>query len=81
MPLGPWIEHHVTRRKLHVADYFAGGKRKNVRVVTADAYGLYNRLVDWTGLPGHTRHVQLPMIDLLDLIVPAFPGPGPMVWP
>lgn len=81
MPLGQWIEEHVAPGKLTVADYFGMRKRKNVRIVTADANGLYDRLVNWTQRPGHSRHIQLAMPSLLAAVNPTFPAPGPIVWP
>jgi hypothetical protein len=81
MPLGAWIARHVTHRKLTVLDYFATKKRKNVRIITANADALYDRLLRWCRRPGHSRRAHLPMPGLLSAVPPAYPARGPIVWP
>lgn len=64
MPIDDWIEHHVDRRRQTVLEYFSTKRRKNVRVITRDAEGLYDRIVAWTRLPGHQRLSRLPLSSL-----------------
>ncbi|MDP2449915.1 MAG: hypothetical protein Q8M93_15800 [Polaromonas sp.] len=79
MPLGSWIECHVSARSMPVLDYFRMKKRKNVRVVTHDAQGIYDRLVQWSKMPGHAALACLPMQTLRE-IQPEYPAEGAIDW-
>src|SRR5262249_14520625 len=58
--IGDWIESHVRNRKLTVGEYFSMKKRKNVRVITRDAQGIYDRINIWSCQPGHQKLSCLP---------------------
>jgi hypothetical protein len=64
MPIGAWIEEHVETRSMSVIDYFQMKKRKNVRIVTKDVQGIYDRLEKWVTLQGHGRLDCLPSSSL-----------------
>lgn len=81
MPIGRWISRYVFRRSLSVHMYFRSEKIKNVRVISADADNLYDRLCAWTRLPGHSARRVLPMRGLRSALAPPFPSHTPIVWP
>jgi hypothetical protein len=79
MPLGAWIENHLAPRSMPALDYFRLKKRKNVRVVISDAQGLYDRLLAWSKLPGHSALKCLPLRTLRQ-IAPLYPANWPIHW-
>lgn len=81
MPIDGWIQHYVRASTQDVLTYFKSKRRKNVRIVTLSADGLYDRVLCWCALPGHTRKAVLPMRSLLNSITPVHPAPGPIIWP
>ena len=80
MPIGPWIEQHIRRTKTTVANYFRSKKIKNVRVITQDANGLYNRALRWSKGRGHRAHTVLSLRTLRQTIHPSRRAPGPIIW-
>jgi hypothetical protein len=79
MPLESWVEDHVEQRSMSVIEYFRLGKRKNVRVITKNADGIYERLLAWTKLPGHAALEFLPL-QALGKVKPEYPAEGPIDW-
>ena len=79
MPLGPWIESHVKQRSMPVLEYFSLKKRKNVRVVTTDAQGIYERCVEWTSMPSHRTLASLPL-ETLRAVELVYPGEEEIEW-
>lgn len=80
MPIGSWIEQYVRHSKITVQNYFRTKRIKNVRVVTRDANGLYNRVLRWTRGKGHKAHAVLPMRSLCSTMRPSYPAQAPMTW-
>jgi len=79
MPLDDWVDDHVAKRKMKVLDYFRLKKRRNVRVITHDAQGIYDRLVKWANMPGHQALTCLPL-DTLMRINLVYPANGLIHW-
>ena len=66
-PIGTWIQSYVVNSKLSVHEYFKLKKIKNVRAVTTDPQGLYNRINEWSSKPGHQKLAVLPLSSLQQL--------------
>ena len=80
MPLGLWIENHVEQRSMSVIDYFRLRKRRNVRMVTVDAQGLYERVVQWSKINGRSALSRLPAESLKGVRLD-YPAVGEIAWP
>ena len=80
MPVGSWIEKYVRRTNTTVSNYFRSKKIKNVRVVTQDANGLYNKAFRWSKSKGHRAHYKLSIRSLLSTMRPLCPAQGPTIW-
>jgi hypothetical protein len=79
MPIGSWVEAYVRRTGTPVSKYFRSKKIKNVRVVTRDASGLYNRILRWSRGKGHRAHNVLSIQSLLATMRPSYRASGPII--